>query len=71
MERRTFIKNAGIAGGMALMSPLMANVKNSGEHDFQLVDLHVHLINEFTIDKVMHISKERKIKSGSGEDDAV
>jgi|SRR5450759_125386 len=71
MERRTFIKNAGIAGGMALMSPLMANVKISEENDFPLVDLHVHLTNEFTIDKVMQIAKERKVKFGIVEHPAV
>jgi hypothetical protein len=71
MERRTFIKNAGIAGGMALMSPLMVNVKISEENDFPLVDLHVHLTNEFTIETVMQIAKEKKVKFGIVDHPAV
>jgi histidinol phosphatase-like PHP family hydrolase len=64
MERRTFIKNAGLAGGMMLMSPLLSNAKSPEEYDFPIVDLHCHLTNEFTIDTVMQIAKDRKVKFG-------
>jgi histidinol phosphatase-like PHP family hydrolase len=63
MERRTFIKNAGLAGGMMLMSPQLTKVKPE-EYDFPLVDLHCHLTSEFTIDTVMQIAKDRKVKFG-------
>jgi histidinol phosphatase-like PHP family hydrolase len=64
MERRTFIKNAGLTGGMMLMSPLFTNVKTPEEYNFPLMDLHVHLTNEFTIDMVMDIAKTRNVKFG-------
>ncbi len=71
MERRTFIKNAGLAGSMMLMSPHLKNVNASEEYDFPLVDLHVHLTNEFTIDRVMQIARERKVKFGIVDHPAV
>ena len=71
MERRTFIKNAGLAGGMMLMSPLLSNVKTPEEYDFPLIDLHVHLTNDFTIDRVMEIAKTRNVKFGIVEHPAV
>jgi histidinol phosphatase-like PHP family hydrolase len=64
MERRTFIKNAGLAGGMMLMSPLLNPLKATEEYDFPLMDLHVHLTNDFTIDMVMAIAKTRNVKFG-------
>jgi histidinol phosphatase-like PHP family hydrolase len=64
MERRTFIKNAGLAGGMMLVSPHLADIKPTEQYDFPLVDLHCHLTNEFTIDTVMQIAKERNVKFG-------
>jgi histidinol phosphatase-like PHP family hydrolase len=63
MERRTFIKNAGIAGGMMLVSPLMTNAKPE-VYDFPLTDLHCHLTQEFTIDNVMEIAKQRGVNFG-------
>lgn len=71
MERRTFIKNAGVAGGMMVISPLLSNLKSSEEYDFPLIDLHVHLTNEFTIDKVMEIAKARNVKFGIVDHPAV
>lgn len=71
MERRTFIKNAGIAGGMALMSPHFMNSATVEQYDFPLVDLHVHLTPEFTIDTVMQIAKDRNVKFGIVEHPAV
>jgi histidinol phosphatase-like PHP family hydrolase len=64
MERRTFIKNAGMAGGMMIMSPLLNNVKALEEYDFPLMDLHVHLTNDYTIDRMMEIAKTRNVKFG-------
>ena len=70
MERRTFIKNASLASGMMLVSPRMASVKPE-EYDFPLTDLHVHLTQEFTIDKVMEIAKNRNVKFGIVDHPAV
>jgi histidinol phosphatase-like PHP family hydrolase len=70
MERRTFIKNTGIAGGWMLVSPNMKSVKPE-TYDFPLTDLHCHLTDEFTIEKVMEISKNRNVKFGIVEHPAV
>jgi histidinol phosphatase-like PHP family hydrolase len=64
MERRTFIKNAGLAGGMMIMSPHLANAKATEDYDFPLMDLHVHLTNDYTIDRMMEIAKTRNVKFG-------
>ena len=64
MERRTFIKNAGLAGGMMLVSPLLGKAEPPVDYDFPLIDLHVHLTNEYTIDRMMEIAKTRNVKFG-------
>jgi histidinol phosphatase-like PHP family hydrolase len=71
MKRRTFIKNAGIVSGLTIMSPLLSNIKSFGEFDFPLTDMHVHMTNEFTIEDIMAIAKERKVKFGIVEHPAV
>ena len=64
MQRRTFIKNTGLAGGMMMMSPFMSTQKAAGEYNFPLVDLHVHLTNNFTIEMAMELAEKRKVKFG-------
>jgi len=64
MERRTFIKNAGIAGGMMAASPLLGNLKTFTEDGFPLVDLHVHTTNNFTIDNILGIAKKANVQFG-------
>jgi histidinol phosphatase-like PHP family hydrolase len=71
MERRTFIRNAGLAGGMMIMSPLLGNEQTSNEYDFPLLDLHVHTTNSFTINQIMEIAEKRKVKFGIVEHPAV
>jgi len=71
MERRTFIKNAGLVGGMMVMSPLVSNYQVTEEYDFPLTDLHVHLTDTFTIDQVMELAKKRKVNIGIVEHPAV
>jgi histidinol phosphatase-like PHP family hydrolase len=71
MERRTFIKNAGLAGGMMLISPKPGFQKTTEEYAFPLIDLHVHLTNEYTIEKMMEIAKNRNVKFGIVEHPAV
>jgi len=71
MERRTFIKNAGLAGGMMLLSPLSAKFQSAEKYDFTVTDLHVHLTDTFTIDNVMDLAKKRNVKIGIVEHPAV
>jgi histidinol phosphatase-like PHP family hydrolase len=71
MERRTFIKSAGIVGGMITMSPLISNCQITEEYDFPLTDMHVHTTDIFTIDQIMEIAEKRKVKFGIVEHPAV
>jgi histidinol phosphatase-like PHP family hydrolase len=71
MERRKFIKNAGIAGGLMTLSPLISYCQSSEQYDFPLTDLHVHLTDTFTIDNVMELAEKRKVKIGIVEHPAV
>lgn len=64
MKRRLFIKNTTLAGGMLAISPILVNNPASGEDDFPLMDLHVHLANKFTIDDIISIAKKTKVQFG-------
>jgi histidinol phosphatase-like PHP family hydrolase len=64
MQRRDFIKNAGMAGGMMMMSPLLAKMPAFGTGDFPLMDLHVHVTDKFTIDQIMDIARQRNVQFG-------
>ncbi len=64
MQRRTFIKNASIAGGLMAVSPLLGYPTVRSNNEFPMMDLHVHLTNEFTIDDVMAIAKRTNIQFG-------
>jgi hypothetical protein len=64
MERRTFLKGAGIAGGLLTALPLSRSFGAPAGNEFPLVDLHVHLTGNFTIDHVMEISKKTNVQFG-------
>ena len=64
MQRRLFIKNAGIAGGMMVMSPLLGNKSAFRQDDFPLMDLHVHTAQNRTIDNIMDIAKRTGVQFG-------
>lgn len=64
MQRRLFVKNAGIACGMAAISPLLNSFDKFSMADFPLMDLHVHVTNMFTIDSIMAIAKKTNIQFG-------
>lgn len=64
MKRRTFIKNAGIAGGAVLISPHFMEKDSSGQDGFPVMDLHVHTTQVHTIDKIMEISRSKNIRFG-------
>jgi histidinol phosphatase-like PHP family hydrolase len=64
MQRRLFVKNAGIASGMIAISPLLNSLKTISMDNFPLMDLHVHVTNMFTIDSIMAIAKKTNIQFG-------
>jgi histidinol phosphatase-like PHP family hydrolase len=64
MQRRTFIKNAGLAGGLMAVSPLLGNVSTRSDNDFPLTDLHVHIAQNHTIDNIMDIAKKTNVQFG-------
>jgi histidinol phosphatase-like PHP family hydrolase len=64
MKRRTFLRNASIAGSFLAISPLSYSLGKSDENEFPLLDLHVHLTNNFTINHLMEIAKKTSVKFG-------
>lgn len=64
MKRRTFIRNAGMAAGAMIISPVPEFRKSSGKDDYTLMDLHVHTTQSHTMDKIMEISMSKKIRFG-------
>jgi histidinol phosphatase-like PHP family hydrolase len=64
MQRRTFIKNACIASSMLAVSPLACNGSNDSGDDFPLMDLHVHLTSNFTINHLMDIARKTNVQFG-------
>jgi histidinol phosphatase-like PHP family hydrolase len=64
MNRRNFIKNTSLAAGMITLPPLMASCAEKKKFSFPLVDLHVHLTEEFPIERMMQIAGERGVKFG-------
>jgi len=71
MKRRVFLRNAGMAAGMMAATPLLANIKAADDYDFPLMDLHVHTTDQFTMEQIMKIAEERKVKFGIVEHPAV
>lgn len=64
MQRRTFLKTSGIAGGLLTALPLSRSFAAPAANDFPLMDLHVHLTGSFTIDRVMEIAKKTGVQFG-------
>jgi histidinol phosphatase-like PHP family hydrolase len=64
MKRRNFIKNAGIAGGLLAVSPLLISKGRYENDTFPLMDLHVHLTNSFGMDQLMDIAKKTNVQFG-------
>lgn len=71
MKRRTFLRNAGISAGLLAVSPLLAHSRPGDEFDFPLIDLHVHTTDQFTMEQIMKIAEERKVRFGIVEHPAV
>ena len=64
MQRRSFLKTAGIASGLLTTMPAPRSFGAPGDDTFPLLDLHVHLTPAFTIDQVMEISKKTGVQFG-------
>ena len=64
MERRTFLKTSGLAGGLLAARPLSQSFGAPADSEFPLTDLHVHLTGSFTIDHVMEIARRTKVQFG-------
>lgn len=64
MKRRTFLKNTGMAAGMMAASPLLGKISMPADDPFPVMDLHVHTTDQFTMDQIMKIAEERKVKFG-------
>jgi len=64
MERRSFLKNAAIAGGVIASLPLSRSFGTPTDIDLPLMDLHVHLTPTFTIDHVIEIAKKTGVQFG-------
>lgn len=64
MDRRTFLKSSGMAGGLLTSLPLARSFAAPAGNEFPLVDLHVHLAGNFTIDRVMEISRKTGVQFG-------
>jgi hypothetical protein len=63
MKRSTFIKNVGLASGLIAASPFLS-IGKPKDNDFPLMDLHVHLTNNFTINHLMEISGKTGVQFG-------
>lgn len=64
MERRRFLKDAAIAGGVVAASSLLRSFAEPADNEFPLMDLHVHLTPTFTIDHVMDIARKTGVQFG-------
>ena len=64
MKRRSFIKNSAITSGMLFTVPSLSYSKVNREHEFPLMDLHVHTAEDFTIERILEISEKSNVKFG-------
>lgn len=62
-SRRDFIKKASIGSALAMLPGLSFGSQHE-DVGFQLIDYHVHLTGNFTIEKAVALSKSRNIKFG-------
>jgi histidinol phosphatase-like PHP family hydrolase len=65
MKRRTFLTHAGLAAGAMAAAPYVSRLQSAGADDaFPHMDLHVHTTDKFTLEHVMRIAEQRKVKFG-------
>lgn len=63
-ERREFIKKSALCISATMIPGLLSTVAKKGETDFPLIDYHVHLTSEFTIEKAVALANKRNMKFG-------
>ena len=65
MERRTFVKNLSLSAGLVMASSVIpAACKEPEKLNFELLDLHVHTTDKFTIENILEIGKKNQVKFG-------
>ena len=64
MQRRTFLRTAGLAAGFVAAKPLLNFAAPAEKFEFPLWDLHVHLTDRFSIKQAMEIAQERNVRFG-------
>lgn len=64
MNRRNFIKEAGLAGSLIAMPAFLPGIMTKHDNQSMPVNLHVHLTPSFTIAHLMEISKQKNIRFG-------
>ena len=65
MDRRNFIKTAVVAPGLLLNLPSFAeSLYNAESQKFPLIDLHAHLTDTFTIEKLLELGEKYNVKFG-------
>jgi len=63
ISRRDFIKISSI-GSTVVMFPKLVVGNNYKDAEFPLIDYHVHLTSNFTIEMAVELSKKRNVKFG-------
>lgn len=63
-SRREFIKKTSLCASAVLMPGVSLASVQKREVDFSLVDFHVHLSDDFTIENAAALSKKRNVKFG-------
>jgi hypothetical protein len=70
MKRRNFLKSSGVAGGLLGIGAGRVSAGGNqpppvgADADFPLVDLHVHLTEEFPIERMVELARERNATFG-------
>jgi hypothetical protein len=62
--RRQFVKTAALSTGALITAPLFSCKSNSGDIEYEYMDLHVHEARGFGIEEILKISEERRVKFG-------
>ena len=62
-NRRHFVKTAALTTSTLLANPLFARGRET-DGNYDCMDLHVHTAGNFGMDRIMQISKDRKVKFG-------
>jgi len=62
--RRQFIKKATVTASTIFAAPLLSCEGKREEIDYEYMDLHVHEARQFSIDEIIKISEEKKVKFG-------